>query len=43
MHAKNSFEYPENVTVLSFEVVDKVHAGIKFTIPACSVLHIALK
>ena len=43
MHAKNTFEDPENVTVQSFEGVEKVHAGIKFTIPACSVLHIALK
>ena len=43
MHAKNTFEDPENVTVQSFEGVEKVHAGIKFTIPSCSVLHIALK
>lgn len=43
MHAKNTFEDPENVTVQSFVGVEKVHAGIKFTIPACSVLHIALK
>ena len=43
MHARNTFEDPENVTVQSFEGVEKVHAGIKFTIPACSVLHIALK
>ena len=43
MHAKNTFEDPENVTVQSFEGVEKVHAGIRFTIPACSVLHIALK
>ena len=43
MHAKNTFEDPENVTVQFFEGVEKVHAGIKFTIPACSVLHIALK
>ena len=43
MHAKNTFEDPENVVVQSFEGVEKAHAGIKFTIPACSVLHIALK
>lgn len=43
MHAKNTFEDPENVTVQPFEDVEKVHAGIRFTIPACSVLHIALK
>lgn len=43
MHAKNTFDDPENVVVQSFEGVEKVHAGIKFTIPACSVLHIALK
>ena len=43
MHAKNTFEDPENVTVRPFGDVEKVHAGIRFTIPACSVLHIALK
>lgn len=40
---KNTFEDPENVTVRPFGDVEKVHAGIRFTIPACSVLHIALK
>lgn len=43
MRAKNTFETPEQVTVKPFEGVEKVHAGIRFTIPACSVLHIAVK
>ena len=43
MHAKNTFEDPEQVTVKTFEGVEKVHGGIRFTIPACSVLHIAVR
>ena len=43
MHAKNTFEDPEQVTVKTFESVEKVHGGIRFTIPACSVLHIAVR
>ncbi|MCI5650418.1 MAG: alpha-N-arabinofuranosidase [Fusicatenibacter sp.] len=42
MHDKNTFEDPDCVKVQSFNGVAKVHAGIAFTIPACSVLHIAI-
>ena len=40
MQDKNTFEAPETVGVQGF---DGVQAGISFTIPACSVLHIAVK
>ena len=43
MNAMNTFENPEQVSVQSFEAVEKVHGGIQFTIPACSVVHIAVK
>ena len=43
MHEMNTFENPEQVTVKAFDGVEKVHGGIRFTIPACSVLHIAVK
>lgn len=43
MHTMNTFEEPENVTIQSFEGVEKTEDGIFFTIPACSVLHIAVK
>ena len=43
MNAKNTFEDPDQVTVKSFDGVEQVHGGIRFTIPACSVLHIAVK
>lgn len=42
MHEKNTFEDPDCVKVQSFDGVSKVHGGIAFTIPACSVLHIAV-
>lgn len=43
MHAMNTFEAPDCVKVETFTGVEKVHGGIQFTIPACSVLHIAIK
>lgn len=43
MHAKNTFEDPNAVTVKAFDGVEKVHGGLKFTIPACSVLHITVE
>ena len=43
MYDKNTFDCPETVVVKEFDGVKKVHGGIQFTIPACSVLHIAIK
>ena len=43
MHAKNTFEDPNAVEVKPFDGVEKVHGGLKFTIPACSVLHITVE
>ena len=42
MRDKNTFEDPERVTVQNFEGVRKTEKGISFTIPACSVLAIAI-
>ena len=43
MHAHNTFEEPETVGVQGFDGVQAAKEGISFTIPACSVLHIAVK
>lgn len=43
MHAMNTFEKTETVIAKEFEGVTKTPEGIIFTIPACSVLHIAIK
>lgn len=43
MDAKNTFEDPEVVKVEAFDQVEKTDKGISFTIPACSVMHIAVK
>ena len=43
MHAMNSFEEPETVKVKEFRDVKITDKGIAFTIPACSVLHLAVK
>lgn len=43
MHAKNTFDDPNAVAVKPFDGVEKVHGGLKFTIPACSVLHITVE
>ena len=43
MQDKNTFEAPETVGVQAFGGVQATKEGISFTIPACSVLHIAVK
>ena len=43
MQDKNTFEEPETVGVQAFDGVQATKEGISFTIPACSVLHIAVK
>ena len=43
MQDKNTFEAPETVGVQNFDGVQATKEGISFTIPACSVLHIAVK
>lgn len=40
MHAMNTFEEPETVQVKTFDQVTVTEKGLKFTIPACSVLHL---
>ncbi len=42
MGDKNTFENPEEVKVESFNEVTETKEGIQFTIPACSVLHLAV-
>ena len=43
MQDKNTFEAPETVGIQAFGGVQATKEGISFTIPACSVLHIAVK
>ena len=43
MHAMNTFDEPENVKVKEFKNVKITDKGIAFTVPACSVLHLAVK
>ena len=43
MRDKNTFEDPNCVKVEPFEQVTITEHGFKFTIPACSVLHLAVK
>ena len=43
MHAMNTFEEPERVQVKEFKDVKITDKGLSFTIPACSVLHLAVK
>ena len=43
MQDKNTFEEPETVGVQGFDGVQATKEGISFTIPSCSVLHIAVK
>ena len=40
MHAMNTFEEPENVQIRAFDQVEITDQGMKFTIPACSVLQL---
>ena len=43
MHAMNTFEDTDRVCVKEFSDIQIADEGLKFTIPACSVLHIAVK
>ncbi len=43
MHAKNTFDEPDAVKTKAFDGVEKVHGGLKFEIPACSVVHITVE
>ena len=43
MHAMNTFEAPETVRKEVFDQVTITDKGLKFTIPACSVVHLAVK
>ena len=43
MHAMNTFEDADRVCVKEFSDIQITDKGLKFTIPACSVLHIAVK
>lgn len=43
MRAMNTFEAPETVKTENFDQVVITEKGLKFTIPACSVLHLAVK
>ena len=43
IHAMNTFDEPENVKVKEFKNVKITDKGIAFTVPACSVLHLAVK
>ena len=43
MHAKNTFEEPECVTVKKFDRVQVTEKGIRFTIPECSDLHLEVR
>jgi len=43
MHVHNTFENPDAVKVQEFTGAEKTDKGLKFTIPKCSVLHLAVK
>lgn len=43
MHAHNTFEDPNAVHTEKFDKVEINGQGLKFTIPACSVLHLAVE
>lgn len=43
MHDMNTFEAPDTVHVEAFDSVQITPEGLKFTIPACSVLHLAVR
>lgn len=43
MHAMNTFENPDKVHVETFEQAEITEEGLKFTIPACSVVHLAVR
>ena len=43
MHAMNTFEDPEHVTVKNYDGAQITESGVKFTVPPCSVLHLELR
>ncbi|MDD3219076.1 MAG: alpha-L-arabinofuranosidase C-terminal domain-containing protein [Lachnospiraceae bacterium] len=43
MHAMNTFEEPDVVKTENFDKVTVTDKGLSFTIPACSVIHLAVK
>jgi alpha-N-arabinofuranosidase len=43
MHRMNTFEEPENVHKESFDGVQLTDTGLRFAVPPCSVLHIAVQ
>ena len=43
MHAMNTFEAPETVRIDPFPQTELTREGLRFTIPACSVVHLAVK
>ena len=43
MHAKNTFEDPSQVTVKAFDTIEITKQGLKFTVPACSAVHLAVE
>ena len=43
MHAKNTFDDPDHVTVKSYNGAQITEKGLLFTIPACSVLYLELR
>ncbi len=43
MRDKNTFEEPDAVRVKAFEDVQRTRTGLGFTIPGCSVLHLAVR
>ena len=43
MTAKNTFEEPDVVKAESFDGAQLTEKGLKFTIPACSVVHLAVR
>lgn len=43
MRDKNTFEDPDCVTIRKFEQLQITEQGLKFTIPACSVLHLEVR
>lgn len=43
MRAMNTFEDPDKVHVETFEQAEITEEGLKFTVPACSVVHLAVR
>lgn len=43
MHDKNTFEEPDAVKAVAFEAVTRTEAGLRFVIPPCSVIHLAIR